>query len=356
VLAPVLADEYDLSLPQIGLMLAAVDLGGMLTLFAWGVLADRIGERIVIGVGLGTAAVCVLAAAHAGSFPALVAALAGAGAFGSSVYTSTGRAVMGVFGRDERGLALAIRHTANPLGGAAAALTLPFLAQPGDATTALTALAAVVGVAAAAAVVLIRRSAPERQARSRSARHPGRDARVWRLSVGSGLLLLAQGSLLAFFVVFLHEAHGVEAREAGIALAVVQLTGASMRLVAGRWSDRVGNRIGPLLVIASGLAAALFVTAASATTVFVLLPLAVAAALSLGWNALSYTAAAELGGDQAGAALGIQQTALSVGAVTAPLMFAVAIAALGWSAAFAFAGLAAVAGIVTIRGLRPQLG
>jgi sugar phosphate permease len=355
VLAPVLADEYELSLPQVGLMIAAIDLGGLVTLFAWGLLADRVGERVVIGVGLGAAAACVLAAAHADSYPALLAALVGAGAFGASVYTSTGRAVMGVFAADERGLALAIRHTANPLGGAAAALVLPLLAEPEDATVALSVLAAVVAAAAAVAVTLVRRPAPAVHRAARDRGHPGRDPRVWRLSIGSGLLFLAQASLLAFFVVFLHQAHDVGTRDAGLVLAVAQVTGAALRLAAGHRSDRTGQRLGPLLVIASGFAAALFATAAVATAAVVLLPLAVAAALSIGWNALSYTAAAELGGERAGAALGIQQTALSTGAVTAPVLFAVAVDAIGWSAAFALAGLVALAGIVTIRGLRPQL-
>ena len=52
-----------------------------------------------------------------------------AGALGASVNAASGRAVMGWFHARERGLALGIRQTAIPIGGAAAAAGLPWLAS-----------------------------------------------------------------------------------------------------------------------------------------------------------------------------------------------------------------------------------
>ena len=52
VLAPALRAEYDLSLPEIGLVIAAVNLGSIVTLLPWGLLADRVGERVVLAAGL----------------------------------------------------------------------------------------------------------------------------------------------------------------------------------------------------------------------------------------------------------------------------------------------------------------
>jgi len=52
VLAPALRDRYDLSLSQVGLALSSVWIGPILTLLAWGLLADRIGERLVLASGL----------------------------------------------------------------------------------------------------------------------------------------------------------------------------------------------------------------------------------------------------------------------------------------------------------------
>ena len=52
VLVPDLRQEYGLSLGQIGLLLAAASGGMVLTLIAWGLLTDRVGERVVVALGL----------------------------------------------------------------------------------------------------------------------------------------------------------------------------------------------------------------------------------------------------------------------------------------------------------------
>ena len=48
-LAPALRSHYGLSLGETGVVLGAVGIGMLLTLLAWGFLADRLSERIVIG-------------------------------------------------------------------------------------------------------------------------------------------------------------------------------------------------------------------------------------------------------------------------------------------------------------------
>src|SRR5215218_6331410 len=106
VMLPALRLEFGLSLAEAGVVVAAATGGAMLSLLAWGVAADRVGERLVATVGLTGAA----------------AALAVAGA---SVNAASGRAVMHWFGPGERGLALGIRQAAIPIAGAAVALALP---------------------------------------------------------------------------------------------------------------------------------------------------------------------------------------------------------------------------------------
>ncbi|MGH3031825.1 MAG: MFS transporter, partial [Gaiellaceae bacterium] len=51
VLAPAFQREYDLGLVEVGLVLAAVNAGAVLTLLPWGLLADRAGERAVLAAG-----------------------------------------------------------------------------------------------------------------------------------------------------------------------------------------------------------------------------------------------------------------------------------------------------------------
>src|SRR5512136_1235001 len=52
-LLPALRRADHLSLAQAGALVAAPSLGLVLTLIAWGMLADRYGERLVLWVGLG---------------------------------------------------------------------------------------------------------------------------------------------------------------------------------------------------------------------------------------------------------------------------------------------------------------
>jgi len=124
-IAPDLQEEFALSLGQVGILLAATNAGMTMTLLGWGIVSDRIGERRAIVIGLTGSALALAVAANVNAFPALVAALVATGAFGASVNSASGRAVMHWFERDERGLALGIRQAAIPIGGFAGAIALP---------------------------------------------------------------------------------------------------------------------------------------------------------------------------------------------------------------------------------------
>ncbi|HZD02757.1 MAG TPA: MFS transporter, partial [Actinomycetes bacterium] len=140
-LGPALQSHFHTGLTQTGVLLASTSAGVVLTLLAWGLLTDRIGERPVLATGLAGAAGALVAAAFAPGFWQLAAALVGAGMLGSCANAATGRAVMAWFGHRERGTALGIRQMATPLGGGVAALALPALAAHGGLRVALLALA-----------------------------------------------------------------------------------------------------------------------------------------------------------------------------------------------------------------------
>ncbi|MEX1357581.1 MAG: hypothetical protein WD981_03055, partial [Gaiellaceae bacterium] len=71
----------------------------------------------------------------------------------------------------------------------------------------------------------------------------------------------------------------------------------------------------------------------------------VAGGLSMAWNGLSFTAAAELAGEaRSGAAIGFQQTVLSVIGAGVPPGFAVLVEATSWRTAFAVAAAVPLAG------------
>jgi sugar phosphate permease len=353
VLAPALRAEYGLSLPEVGLVIATANLGSILTLLPWGLLADRAGERVVLAGGLTGAAAALCGAAFSPAFGALVAALTVAGALGASVNAASGRAVMGWFGAEERGFALGIRQTSVPIGGLVVALGLPPIADAWGVRGGLVALACGCFAAALAGAVGLREAPPSSEELGDVDR-PLRDRRMWRLSLGSALVIAAQASILGFVVLFLHGERGLSTAQAGGVFALMQLAGAGLRIGAGRWSDRVRARIAPLRQLAVGLAVALCVTAAlvGAPLALLLPALVVAGALSLSWNGLSFTAAAELAGRaRSGAAIGFQQTALSLSyAATAPA-FAAVVDAGSWRIGFFLAALMPLAGAGVLRRL-----
>ena len=353
VLAPTLAAEYDLTLPEVGLVIAAVNVGSVGTLLPWGLLADRIGERWVLATGLTGASVALVVAGFAPSFGVFVAGVTAAGALGAAVNAASGRAVMSWFEERQRGFALGIRQTAVPVGGTIAALALPPVAAEWGLRGGLIALGGGCFAAAAAGLIGLR-EAPSVDGELGDVTHPLKDPRIWRLAIGSGLILGAQICILGFLVLFLHGERGLSTAEAGAVLAITQIFGAALRIAAGRWSDHVHARMRPLRQLATTLAVSLAVTALllDAPLVLLLPAFVVAGALSLSWNGLAFTATAELAGRaRSGAALGFQQTALSVASTGAAPLFALVVDASSWTVGFGLAALFPLAGLAVMRQL-----
>jgi sugar phosphate permease len=355
-LGPALREELGLSLTQVGLVFACVSWGIMATLLLWGWLADRHGERIVIAVGLTGGALGLVAASQASAFGSFLAALAVAGALGGAASAASGRAVVGWFAREQRGLALGIRQMAVPLGGAVAALTLPAVAAIGGLSAALLVLAGASAAGAVAAGVWMREPPPPPPGRPRPPKAPPplRDRRVWRLSLGSGLLVCAQNAVVAFVVLFLHDHRGVAAETAAAALAAIQIGGALARLWAGRRSDVIGRRIAPVRRLAAGTAVSLAAVALLADApLAVLVPVLLAAGVvGMSWNGLAFTATAEISGrDRAGTAIGLQQTVMRALSAGSGVAFGALVAATSWPAAFALLAALPVAASWVMRPL-----
>ncbi|HEX9599190.1 MAG TPA: MFS transporter [Gaiellaceae bacterium] len=343
-IAPAIQDRYELSLTQVGVVLAAINFGSLATMLLWGIVADWIGERAVIAIGQTGTAGALVWAAYASSFAELVGALSVVGALGAGVNAASGRAVMAWFGEEERGLALGIRQMATPLGGAVAAVALPTLNQQISLRAAFDALAAACFAAAVVGAILLRGEPAEDH--SVLAR-PLRDPRVWRICTASSFYVATQISLLGFFVLFLHGHRGVSTGVAAGALALTQVLGGIARIALGRLSDRLRMRIVLLRWVALGLALTVGVTSAlvDAPVWIVVAALVVAGTFGLSWNGLSFTAAAEAAGRaRSGAAIGLQQTFLSAGAIVAPIAFATVVHHTSWRVAFVLAALSPLVG------------
>lgn len=339
-LAPALRSHYGLTLGETGVVLGAVGIGMLFTLLPWGFLADRISEQVVIAIGLTLAAASLILAGRTHSYGPLVAALFAAGAFGASVNAASGRAVMGWFPAGERGLALGVRQTAIPIGGAAAAAALPWLADAGGTKLAFLVLGCGCLGGAIVALAFIR-TTPAPGADLANLTDPMRDLRMWILGLGAGFYLTAQIGITGFLVLFLHEHRGVSAHSAALLLAGINVLSIGARVAAGRWSDHVQTRLRPIrqIGVALSLMTAVVAICTDAPLALLIPALVVAGCLSMAWNGLAIAAAAETAsGGRVGAAIGLQQTLLGVLVAAVPPAFA-AVAGSSWRLAFALAAV-----------------
>jgi sugar phosphate permease len=352
-LGPAIQHAFGLTLVEVTAVFTAFALGTVVTLLAWGVLADRAGERRVVALGLGAGSLALAGVATTDGYPALLGGVAVAGMLGSSAIAASGRAVFGWFPRGQRGLALGLRQTAVPAGAAAGSFSLPPLAAAAGFDAALYALAGAMLAAALAAAIWLR-DAPERESTAPPAPDAARDPRIWRLSAASALMIIGQVGVTSLLVLYLYEEHGWSASTAALALGGLQLSAAVGRIAAGHWSDLRDERIEPFrrLAAAGGvllLAAAALAGAPAAVGVPVLLAGGLAA---MSWNGLSFTAAAEISGRrQAGKAMGIQNTSMRVVAAAVPVGLGGLAAAWSWPAAFVLMGTAPLVARALLRPL-----
>jgi sugar phosphate permease len=356
VLAPEFRDHYDLSLTEIGVLLGVSSIGALLTLLAWGLAADRIGERTTAAIGMLGASAALTAAAHATAFAPLVALLFLMAAFAASANTATARAVTSWFARNERGFALGVRQTAVPIGGFTAALALPPIDDAWGLRTALLVIAgAVLSAAIVAATLMVEGPIRTVDDETDALRHPVRDRRIWRIASGSSLLIVTQIVLSGFVVLFLESQRGFSHGAAGAVLAGMNVVAIAGRLFAGRLSDRRDSRVGLILRIALATAVSVGISAAlvGGPDWLLCVALVVGGGLSMSWNGLAVAATVEtVGPGRAGAALGVQQTMLQTAVVIAPLAFAPFISATSWGAGFAVAAVFPLAGAHVLQRLR----
>ncbi|MFD8495202.1 MFS transporter [Amycolatopsis sp. NPDC059657] len=341
-LVPVMRDTEHLTLAQAGTVVAAPSAGLLFTLIAWGALADRYGERLIMAIGLGVSGLILLSTVFAHDLVLLFTLFLLAGASTASVNAASGRAVMGWFGPSERGFAMGIRQMAQPLGVGVAALGLPPLAAHHGFQAAMllpAGLAIVVAVLVACFVV-----DPPRPPRHERAKTPSpyRKPALWRVHGASSLLVVPQFAVSAFAPVYLVAVWHWSPLAAGWFLAAVAVLGAAGRLVSGRWSDRVGSRLRPMRQLAVASAAVMLLVALGDRTWpwLVVLALVLAAVITVSDNGLGFTASAELAGiDWAGRAMGAQNTTQNIAAALTPPLLGLVIGDTRYALAFAIAAV-----------------
>jgi len=360
-LAPFLRDDLRLTRVEVGLLLPAVYLGGVLMSLPAGWLTDRFGVRPTLALGVAVTGALVALATISRSLPLLLLCLIGAG-FGFSVGNpATGKAVVDWFPPGERGMAMGIKQTGLTLGGIAGALLLPAVAVELGWRNALT-VAGAIALGGLAVVALYRSPAWEEGARAPA------EPRISELGVflarrgvrvlfACGFLLsMTQASLLAYFALYVKDSFDVSAVAAGQLLALAQAGGTATRLVWGLVSDRaLGGRRRPGVVATALVGAGACVTFAlgDALPRVLLWILAPVAGIGIfGWVGLYFALVAEIGGARyAGLLTGVAVACAWSGFLVGPPLFGLVVEATGgYGAAWLLlAGIAVTVAIALAR-------
>jgi sugar phosphate permease len=351
-LVPTLRDTLGLSLAGVGLYVAAPTVGLLLTLIAWGAAADRWGERAVMAIGMTLAAATIgmIALGPVLGTPMLITLLVLGGAASASVFAASGRMVMGWFPYRERGIAMGIRQTAQPLGVGIAGFTLPTLALHLGIFPSLVLPAALCLLSAVLiATLALDPPRPHRPADAGAPRSPYGTSMLWRVHGASALLVVPQFAISAFAAEYLVRQQGWHLAAAGAFVAAIQVAGAVGRIATGWWSDRVRSRLRPMrqLAVAATLVLLVFALGDVVAPWLAVAALAVGAVVSVADNGLAYTAIAEIAGSSwSGRALGIQNTGQNIVTSIAPVVLGAVVGGAGYAVGFALAAIAPFAAIM----------
>ncbi len=351
-LIPLLHVDQHVPLARAGLLASAPTFGMVLTLVAWGALADRFGERRVIALGLGLMTVFAAAAMATTGLGVLAVLFILGGASAASSNAASGRVVVGWFPTSRRGLAMGIRQIAQPIGVTIAALAIPPLASRFGIAGAL-ALPVALGLVLTMLCAVFIVDPPRTAAAATRAQELGNpylgSSFLWRIHAVSILLVLPQFTLSTFGLVWLISGDGWSAGAAGAVIAGSQFVGAMGRIVIGSTSDRFDSRVGLLRLVGIAGAVAMGLLAllahspwsGAAAAAFI-----VATTISVADNGIAFTSVAEAAGTGwSGRALGIQNTGQFVAASAVGPGVGALIAAVGYPVSFALVALAPVLAI-----------
>jgi sugar phosphate permease len=339
-LIPSLQDTRGLSLAEAGTLAAMPIAGVTVSLFLWGLVVDRVGERAVLLAGLGGTALFSLVATFVERTVTLGAALFLVGMAAASTSSASGRIVVGWFPPQRRGLAMGIRQMAQPLGVAVAAATIAVTADRVGLQAAL--WVPVVAVALAfVTVVLIVLDPPRPTATAALTANPYRASpfltRVHGVSV---LLVVPQFLVWTYSLTWLVQERDWSPAAAGALVAATHVLGALGRIAVGHLSDVVGSRVRPLRWVALAAAVTMGLLGLTEPLAEAVVLLVVASTVTVADNGLAFTSVAERAGSYwSGRALGVQNTAQYLAAAAVAPVAGLAISHWGYAAVFALSAL-----------------
>jgi MFS family permease len=333
-LAGFFREEFALTGTETGLIVTAVGLGPVFAMVPVGRLLDRHGERGMVGGGALFLAAGVGIAALARSYAMLLVVLLIGGTGYATSQPGGSKAIADWFSTRGRGLAMGIRQTGLPLGGAAAAAVLPALAATASWRWALIMGAAVSALGGVVFLLIYRRTAAEDSVAYRLIPRFRElvSMKTLRPALWTGLLMVGtQFCIVSDLMLFLRDVHQLPLSRSAWFLFAAQLAGVAGRIVLAAWSDRLGpgGRMRPVvlsLLVVAGCAVALPLVPVSVSRSALFLLAMLLGFFAFGWYGPWVVHVAELAPAGAvGLTLGVAMTANQISIAGAPPLFGLAL-------------------------------
>jgi len=248
--------EWHLTSFQTGLIVSAINIGPIFSMLLFGYLMDKKGEKQIIGWGsilLGLSALLLIPVNH---YTTLLLVLIVVGIWYGSAQTGGSTAIVKWFPNKHRGLAIGIRQTGIPIGGALASTLLTYLYQHHHLSSVHLAQG-LMAVGGGLLFLLLYKEPKQHDTataplipfkeKMRAIRH---NRALYPLFFVGIVMMSLQMIIIAHFMSYLHHEGGYTLTEAGRYLSLILLGGMLGRIVLAWMSDQYfAQKREPLLVL-----------------------------------------------------------------------------------------------------------
>jgi MFS family permease len=345
-LLPLIRDTFAMSYAQSGFAVSAYSLSLGLSNGPIGLLADRVGPRKVMVVGLVLTGLVSAALSQAGGYGQLLVLLLALGIISGTYHAPAAALISRLFSSRVRGAAMGLHITGGHLSYFAAPLLAAYLATTTGTWRTAYLWFAVVPIALGIALWLTT-PADTRARTSGDLLAPFGEIRTVFRTIGPLVSLsiafqVGIASMFAFLALYLVDARGISPALAAIAFGFTQLVGIVGAPLGGWLSDRLGRRI-PILISLGVIGPSVYLIAITPNDLL-LIPLTIfGLAFSMRATATEVLVMDTAPAARRGAVLGAYYLAAQpIGGIATPI-FGLIAGAVGISAAFSGIGLMLVA-------------
>ncbi len=246
---------YNLSQFETGMIVSTVNIGPIISMIIFGNMMDKYGEKWVVGLGSILLGLNTFIAYLIDSYIVLLTNLLFVGIWYGTAQPGGSSAIVKWFPRKHRGLAMGIRQTGIPVGGALAAISLPFFFYRFGLEAAILLQACIATVGGLIFLLIYKNPGteiqqPEQYTFKEKIIRIKNNSQLYPVLFIGMTMVSVQLIIVAHLMGYLKEMLGLDLKLAGSLLSLALIGGTFGRLILAWISDNIfaGNRSKPLLL------------------------------------------------------------------------------------------------------------